>query len=94
MFNAELADKYLKRLRRTDEATALRRVRATAADLRMWRRDSGFREAEQAALAAPALAAQCINPAEFLAGREQRWVAAASDLEQDIANRIQELSGS
>jgi len=56
-----LADKYLDRLRRVGEEAALRRVRATAADLRVWRRDPAFREAERAAIAAPPPAPRVID---------------------------------
>jgi hypothetical protein len=66
MSDKQLSDRYLDRLRRVDEDTALRRVRATAADLRVWRRDAGFREAERGALGAPRATARVIGPAEAL----------------------------
>jgi hypothetical protein len=43
------ADKYLTRRRRVEEDKALRRSGATSDDLRLWRRDASFREAERVA---------------------------------------------
>jgi hypothetical protein len=43
------ADKYLSRRRRVEEDKALRRSGATVDDLRLWRRDALFREAERVA---------------------------------------------
>jgi hypothetical protein len=43
------ADKYLGRRRRVEEDKALRRSGGTVEDLRLWRRDASFREAERVA---------------------------------------------
>lgn len=59
-----LHERYLTYLRQLDEETALARVRATEADLRVWRRDPAFREAERAALAAPPSPAECLTFAD------------------------------
>jgi hypothetical protein len=59
MERQSLPERYLMFRRRLDEAKALGKVRGTEADLRVWRRDPGFREGERAALAAPSAPAQC-----------------------------------
>ena len=53
LFDISMASRYLRRRRRRDEATALRKIGATTADLRVWRRDPKFLEAERAAIGAP-----------------------------------------
>jgi hypothetical protein len=84
-----LADRYLDRLRRADEEKALRRVGASPADLRVWRRDPVFRESERAALAAPASPARVINPITVpgLVDDEQ-FMAGAREYAAEIARRI------
>jgi hypothetical protein len=57
----ERASRYLEALRHADEDKALKRVSGSLMDLRLWRRDSGFREAERAALAAPKSRTRIIN---------------------------------
>lgn len=57
----ERAERYLRRRRNRDEATALTKVRATKADLRAWRRDPAFLDAERAAIAAPRSRPQVIS---------------------------------
>jgi hypothetical protein len=59
MERQSLPERYLMFRRRLDEATSLGKVRGTEADLRVWRRDPGFRDGERAAIAAPPAPAQC-----------------------------------
>lgn len=68
------ADKYLTRRRRADEAKALRRVAATVEDLRLWRRDPGFRECERVARLACDTGARprIVNLADYGSDEEKR----------------------
>jgi hypothetical protein len=94
MSDKQLSDRYLDRLRRVDEDTALRRVRATAADLRVWRREPDFREAERGALAAPKATSRCIGPAEQLGllGEDAVVSDAMRERVAGIAERIRDAN--
>jgi Phage Terminase len=87
------ARRFLSQIRsgRTfDEAAA--RAGVSSGDVRTWlRSDDAFKAAYQQNLR-NAGRPRIINPAELLAGGEERWIAAASDREQNIADHVRELS--
>lgn len=82
------ASQYLERRRNVDEPRALRRVRATDADLRVWRRDPVFREAERAAIAAPPIRARLINLADVSHGERREATPSEWDATREIAHRF------
>ena len=68
------ADKYLARRRRGGEDKALRRSGATSEDLRLWRRDATFREAERVARVAceTGVRPRLINLADYWSDEDRR----------------------
>jgi hypothetical protein len=97
---ADLADRYLLRRRNMDEEKALRRVGATTADLRVWRREPAFREKERAAIAAPPRKSRVIDLNKVALGipdeRAQevarlRRLKAAGQASPDDLRRLEEL---
>lgn len=78
----DLVRRYLAKRRVVDEATALRRIRATDADLRVWRRDPNFREEERAAVLAPRRRSRVISLVDMLTPEERGEL---------IRNRMEQL---